>query len=49
MPARATLLEQAGQGRLRVLVAAEFALADVAAAHRTLMGHHAPGKIVLVT
>ena len=31
MPARATLLEQAGTGRLRVLVAAEFALADVAA------------------
>jgi NADPH:quinone reductase-like Zn-dependent oxidoreductase len=49
MPARARLLEQAGTGRLRVLVAAEFALADVAAAHRTLMGRHAPGKVVLVT
>ncbi|WP_426561648.1 quinone oxidoreductase family protein [Angustibacter sp. McL0619] len=49
MPARSRLLEQAGTGRLRVLVADEFALADVAAAHRTLMGSHAPGKIVLVT
>jgi NADPH:quinone reductase-like Zn-dependent oxidoreductase len=49
MPARASLLAAAGQGRLRVLVAAEFALADAAAAHRTLIGRHAPGKIVLVT
>jgi NADPH:quinone reductase-like Zn-dependent oxidoreductase len=46
--ARAGLLADAGRGRLRVLVAAEFALADVAAAHVMLMGRHAPGKVVLV-
>jgi NADPH:quinone reductase-like Zn-dependent oxidoreductase len=48
MAARQQLLADAGAGRLRVVVAGEYALDDVAAAHRALMGRHAPGKIVLV-
>jgi NADPH:quinone reductase len=47
MAARAPLLDDAGRGRLRVVIAGEYALDDVAEAHRALMGHHAPGKIVL--
>ncbi len=48
MAAREGLLLDAGEGRLRVLVAAELPLDQVAEAHRVLMGHHAPGKVVLV-
>jgi NADPH2:quinone reductase len=48
MGARPGLVADAGEGRLRVVVAAELPLDEVAAAHELLMGHHAPGKVVLV-
>lgn len=48
MAAREGLLADAGEGRLRVLVAAELPLEQAAAAHELLMGRHAPGKVVLV-
>src|SRR4051794_21931825 len=39
----------AGEGRLRVPVAAAFPLAEAAAAHELSESRHAPGKIVLVS
>jgi len=48
MGARADLLARAADGRLRVVVADSLPLDQAAEAHRQLMGHHAPGKIVLV-
>jgi NADPH:quinone reductase-like Zn-dependent oxidoreductase len=47
--ARLELGRQAEAGKLRVLVAATFPLAEVAAAHRALATGHTHGKIVLVT
>ncbi|KQX69642.1 NADP-dependent oxidoreductase [Angustibacter sp. Root456] len=47
LASRRRLIEDAAAGRLRVVVAATFPLADVAEAHRALMGAHSPGKIVL--
>ncbi|MFL6119008.1 NADP-dependent oxidoreductase [Actinophytocola sp.] len=41
-------IELAGQGRLRIPIAAAFPLADVAAAHELSESPHAPGRIVLV-
>ena len=41
-------VELAGQGRLRVPVAAAFPLTEAAAAHELTEGRHARGKIVLV-
>ncbi|WP_424189576.1 NADP-dependent oxidoreductase [Actinokineospora sp. G85] len=41
-------VELADRGELRVPVAAEFPLAEVAAAHRLVEGRHARGKVVLV-
>lgn len=46
--ARLELVRMVGEGTLRVLVAATFPLKDAAEAHRTVMGRHAPGKIILV-
>jgi NADPH:quinone reductase-like Zn-dependent oxidoreductase len=47
MGARADLLARAGDGRLRVLVADVLPLDQAGEAHRRLLGHHAPGKVVL--
>ncbi|MGN6300850.1 MAG: NADP-dependent oxidoreductase [Angustibacter sp.] len=47
LAARRQLVEDAAAGRLRVVVAATYPLADVAEAHRALRSAHAPGKIVL--
>ncbi|MGN6612764.1 MAG: quinone oxidoreductase family protein [Angustibacter sp.] len=47
LAARRRLVEDAAAGRLRVVVAATYPLADAADAHRALTGSHAPGKIVL--
>ena len=46
--ARAGLAQAAGDGTLRVVVAATYPLADVAQAHRDGQRSHAPGKLVLV-
>ncbi len=46
--ARLDLARLAGEGRLRVLVAATYPLEEVAEAHRALTGSHAAGKIVLL-
>jgi NADPH:quinone reductase len=44
-PPLATL---AGEGRLRVIVAGTFPLAEAAAAHREIMAGHTVGKIALI-
>jgi NADPH:quinone reductase len=46
--ARLELARLAGAGRLRVVVAATYPLAEAAAAHRALAGGHTHGKIILV-
>jgi NADPH2:quinone reductase len=46
--ARMELVRQAEAGKLRVLVAASYPLAEVAEAHRELIGGHTHGKIVLI-
>jgi len=46
--ARLELARLASDGKLRVVVAAAYPLAEAAAAHRTLATGHAHGKIVLV-
>jgi NADPH:quinone reductase-like Zn-dependent oxidoreductase len=46
--ARLELARLAGDGRLRVVVAATYPLAGGAAAHRALAGGHTHGKIILV-
>lgn len=46
--ARMELVRLAEAGRLKVLVAATYPLADAAEAHRTLIQGHTHGKIVLV-
>ena len=46
--ARAELARLAGEGHLRVVVAATFPLAGAADAHRLQLSSHAPGKIVLI-
>lgn len=46
--ARPELARLAGEGRLRVRVAATFPLADVAQAHRLVGEGHATGKVVLL-
>ena len=46
--ARLELARLASDGKLRVVVAATYPLADAAAAHRALATGHAHGKIVLV-
>ncbi|MCI3274572.1 NADP-dependent oxidoreductase [Streptomyces cylindrosporus] len=46
--ARAGLVERAGDGALRVLVATAFPLADAAKAHEAGLAGHAPGKLVLI-
>jgi NADPH:quinone reductase-like Zn-dependent oxidoreductase len=46
--ARADLVERAGSGTLRVLIAGTFPLQDVARAHEAGIAGHAPGKLVLV-
>jgi NADPH:quinone reductase-like Zn-dependent oxidoreductase len=44
----AIAVELAGEGRLRVPVAAAFPLAEATAAHELSESRHARGKIVLV-
>ena len=46
--ARADLIERAASGALRVIVAAEFPLADAARAHTVGLAGHPPGKLVLI-
>jgi NADPH:quinone reductase-like Zn-dependent oxidoreductase len=46
--ARLELVKQAEAGKLRVLVAATYALAEAAAAHRELASGHTHGKIILI-
>jgi NADPH:quinone reductase-like Zn-dependent oxidoreductase len=46
--ARLELVRQAEAGKLQVLVAATYPMAEVAAAHRALATGHTHGKIVLV-
>jgi NADPH2:quinone reductase len=46
--ARLDLVRLVGEGRLRVFVSRTFPLADVADAHRLIMGGHVTGKIALV-
>jgi NADPH:quinone reductase len=46
--ARLQLVRLAGDGKLRVVVAATYPLAEAAAAHRALAAGHAHGKIILV-
>jgi NADPH:quinone reductase-like Zn-dependent oxidoreductase len=45
--ARLELVRLAGEGRIRVVVAAAYPLAEAAAAHRALADGHTHGKIVL--
>lgn len=45
---RQALVDHACAGRLRVLIAGTFALADAADAHRFARRSHAPGKVVLL-
>jgi NADPH:quinone reductase-like Zn-dependent oxidoreductase len=44
----ARLARRAGDGRIRVIVAAKFPLAEAAAAHRAIMTRHTSGKIALI-
>lgn len=46
--ARLELADLAGNGALRVVVAATYPLEDAAAAHRAIQGGHTVGKIVLI-
>ena len=46
--ARPELARLAGDGQLRVIVAATYPLGDVAAAHRAIMTGHTTGKIALI-
>jgi NADPH2:quinone reductase len=46
--ARPELARLAAQGRLRVIVAATFALTEAADSHRAIMTGHASGKIALI-
>jgi NADPH2:quinone reductase len=46
--ARMELVRQVEAGKLRVLVAGTYPLAEAAAAHRELIGGHTHGKIVLI-
>jgi NADPH:quinone reductase-like Zn-dependent oxidoreductase len=46
--ARPRLADLAGEGRLRVTVAATYPLAEVAEAHRRLAAGHTRGKIILI-
>ncbi|MEV7395300.1 MULTISPECIES: NADP-dependent oxidoreductase [unclassified Streptomyces] len=46
--ARLRLTEEAGAGRLRVLIAGSYPLREAAAAHRQIMTGHTTGKIILV-
>ena len=46
--ARGRLVEMAGEGSLRVLVAATLPLTEAARAHEMLLSAHSPGKIVLL-
>ena len=48
MAARLRLADDAEAGRLQVLVAATYPLAEAAAAHRALATGHTHGKIVLI-
>jgi NADPH:quinone reductase-like Zn-dependent oxidoreductase len=48
MAARQQLASLAGDGRIRVIVAATFPLAEAAAAHRAIMTGHTSGKIALI-
>ena len=48
MSARPRLAELAGDGRIRVIVAATFPLIEAAAAHRMIMTGHTSGKIALI-
>ncbi|MGN6791363.1 MAG: NADP-dependent oxidoreductase [Streptosporangiaceae bacterium] len=48
MAARPRLAKLAGDGRIRVIVAATFPLAEAAAAHRAIMTGHTSGKIALI-
>ena len=48
MAARPELARRAGDGRIRVIVAATFPLAEAAAAHRAIMTRHTSGKIALI-
>jgi NADPH:quinone reductase-like Zn-dependent oxidoreductase len=48
MSARPQLAKLAGDGRIRVFVAATFPLAEAAAAHRMIMTGHTAGKIALI-
>jgi NADPH:quinone reductase-like Zn-dependent oxidoreductase len=45
--ARSQLVELAGSGRLRILVAGSYPLREAAEAHRAIMAGHTVGKIVL--
>ncbi|PRY36722.1 NADP-dependent oxidoreductase [Umezawaea tangerina] len=46
--ARGQLVEQAGSGALRVVVATTFPLDEAAKAHEVGLAGHAPGKLVLI-
>ena len=46
--ARPQLAALAGEGRLRVIVAGTFPLAEAVAAHREIMAGHTTGKIALL-
>ncbi len=46
--ARPELARLAGEGRLRVIVAATYPLTEAAAAHRAIMTGHTSGKIALI-
>ncbi|MDF2990333.1 MAG: putative Zn-dependent oxidoreductase [Microbacterium sp.] len=46
--ARGRLVEMAGEGSLRVVVAATLPLTEAARAHEMVRSGHAPGKIVLI-
>lgn len=48
MPARADLAEQAGAGKLEVVVAETYPLEQAAQAHRAGIAGHRPGKLVLL-
>lgn len=46
--AKLELVRVAEQGKLRVAVAATYALARAAVAHKAIVGRHPPGKIILI-
>ena len=46
--ARLELVDRVAAGTLEVFVARSYPLAEVAAAHREVMGGHVRGKVVLV-